>query len=66
MLGYCCRIILFCWPRVRAPPVGRHVEAEPEPDAPSTLSFDRRHFIDEGQDTLSLRKVKVQLSHNKH
>lgn len=47
--------------------VGRkHVEAEPEPDAPTTLSFDRRHFIDEGQDTLSLRKVKVQLSHNEY
>lgn len=68
MLGYCCKRILFCWPRVRAPPVGRQetVEAEPEPDAPSTLSFDRRHFIDEGQETLSLRKVKVQLSHNEH
>lgn len=44
----------------------RHVEAEPEPDAPTTLSFDRRHFINEGQDTLSLTKVKVQISHNEH
>lgn len=44
----------------------RQVEAEPEPDAPTTLSFDRRHFINEGQDTRSFRKVKVQISHNEH
>lgn len=62
MLGYWCKKnqIYFAG-HVRDRPllvIRIHVDRS-EPDAPSTLSFDRRHFINEGQDTLNLRKVKV-------